>query len=94
MAARISKGDYMTRSNRILRKEILHLFKLHTEIDSAKVHVDIYDGVATLTGKVDGPVARATLEGLAMSVDGISDIINNLDIDSDNLSGVQGIHIR
>lgn len=84
----------MTRSNRFLRKEILHLFKLHTEIDSARVDVDVYDGVATLTGKVDGPVARSTLEGLAMTVEGINDIINNLDIDSENMSGVEGIHIR
>lgn len=83
----------MTRSNRILRKQILHYFKLHTEIDSARVDVDVYDGVATLTGKVDGPVARATLEGLAVSVDGISEVINNLDIDSENMSGVQGIHL-
>lgn len=83
----------MTRSNRFLRKEILHLFKLHTEIDSARVHVDVYDGVATLTGKVDGPVARSTLEGLALTVEGINDIVNNLDIDSENMSGVEGIHI-
>jgi len=84
----------MTRSNRSLRKEILHLFKLHTEIDSARVDVDIYDGVVTLTGKVDGPVARSTLEGLALTVEGVGDIINNLDIDSENITGVQGIHIR
>lgn len=83
----------MTMSNRFLRKEIIHLFKLHTEIDSARVHVDVYDGVATLTGKVDGPVARSTLEGLALTVDGVNDIVNNLDIDSENMSGVQGIHI-
>ena len=84
----------MTRSNRFLRKEILHLFKLHTEINSARVDVDVYDGVATLTGKVDGPVARSTLEGLALTVTGIDDIINNLDIESENMSGVEGIHIR
>jgi hypothetical protein len=86
-------GDHMTRTNRFLRKQMLHLFKLHTEIDSARVDVDVYDGVATLTGKVDGPVARSTLEGLALTVDGISEIINNLDIDSENITGVQGIHI-
>ena len=84
----------MTRSNRFLRKQMLHLFKLHTEIDSARVDVDVFDGVATLTGKVDGPVARATLEGLALTVEGITDIINNLDIDSENMSGVEGIHFR
>lgn len=84
----------MTRSNRFLRKQILHLFKLHTEIDSARVDVDIYDGVATLTGKVDGPNARATLEGLALTVEGISDVINSLDIESENMTGVEGIHIR
>lgn len=83
----------MTMSNRFLRKEIIHLFKLHTEIDSARVHVDVYDGVVTLTGKVDGPVARSTLEGLALTVEGVNDIVNNLDIDSENMSGVQGIHI-
>ncbi len=83
----------MSRINRFLRKQILHLFKLHTEIDSSKVDVDVYDGVVTLTGKVNGPGARATLEGLALSLDGVGDLINNLDIDSENMTGVQGIHL-
>lgn len=83
----------MSRTNRFLRKKILHLFKLHTEIDCSNVDVDVFDGVVTLTGKVNGPVARATLEGLALTIDGVADLINNLDIDSDNMTGVQGIQL-
>lgn len=83
----------MSTDNTFLRKKILNLFKVHTEIDSSSVDVDIDHDVVTLSGKVDGSNARATLEGLARTLTGDKEIINNLELDSDNLSGVQGLHL-
>lgn len=86
----MQKGDCMSPENKFLRKKILNYFKLHTEVDSARVKVDVSDSIVTLLGKVDGPVARSSLEGLARTFEEVSEVINHLEIDSDNITGVEG----
>jgi osmotically-inducible protein OsmY len=86
------KGDKMS-TDQFLRKKIINSFKLHTEVDSSRVHVNVNEGIVVLTGKVDGPVARATLEAFVMMNEEVQGVINQLKLDSENLSGVQGIHI-
>lgn len=84
----------MDQENRFLRKKILNYFKRHTEVDSSRVKVEVENHTARLSGKVDGPVAKATLEGFAMLIEGIDNVINSIELDSENLSGVMGINIR
>lgn len=83
----------MSPGNEFLRKKILNYFRLHTEIDSSRVDVEVNDGVVLLRGKVDGPVARSSLEGFARSLTEVKDVINNLKLDSDNMTGVEGIQL-
>jgi osmotically-inducible protein OsmY len=89
---KMQMGDHMS-TDKFLRKKILNYFKLHTEIDSARVKVEVHDSNVILLGRVDGPVARATLEGLARSLKEVQNVINQLEIDSDNMTGVEGIHL-
>ena len=84
----------MNDHDKILRKNIIQYFKQHTEIDSARVEVEVDGNIVTLSGKVNGPVAKAELEAFASVVQGAEVIINKLEVDSENLSGVQGISIR
>lgn len=86
------KEDHMS-PDKILRKKILNYFKLHTEIDSSRTFVEVKNGIVTLSGRVDGPIARASLEGYALTINGVSEVINKIELDNDNMTGVQGIHL-
>lgn len=77
-----------------LRKSVIDKLRSHTEYNSRKVRVEVDGSVVKLLGHVDGEVALASLEGLARSIDGVSDVINLLKIDAASTSGVQGISVR
>jgi osmotically-inducible protein OsmY len=50
------------------------------EVKSRNVDVDVRDGVATLSGVVDSEAARAEAEDLARSVDGVTQVVNELQV--------------
>lgn len=52
------------------------------------ISLSVQDGLISLTGKVDGPEARALIEGLVRSIDGVEDVINLLETheQDDNLN--------
>lgn len=47
-------------------------------VDAGKVDVDTYEGVVTLTGRVESYVAREQAESLAAGTRGVRSVINNL----------------
>lgn len=74
--------------NNILKEQIEKRLWGHTEINVRGINVTVENGVVTLSGAVDGPIAKASAEGLARSVDGVDDVINNIWIheQDDNLN--------
>jgi hyperosmotically inducible protein len=50
------------------------------EVKSREVDVDVRDGVVTLSGIVDSAQARAEAEDLARSVDGVTQVVNELQV--------------
>jgi hyperosmotically inducible protein len=50
------------------------------EVKSRNVDVDVRNGVATLSGVVDSEAARAEAEDLARSVDGVTQVVNELQV--------------
>jgi hypothetical protein len=80
--------------NSLLRKEIILMLKKRPEVNSSRVSVKANGSIAQLSGKVDGPVAKATIEGIVRSLDGVSEVVSSLEIDDEILSGTQGILIK
>jgi hyperosmotically inducible protein len=52
------------------------------EVKSRDIDVDVRSGVATLSGVVDSEDARAEAEDLARSVDGVTQVVNQIQIQS------------
>lgn len=50
------------------------------EVHSRNVHVDVADGVVTLSGIVESAIARSEAEQLAGSVDGVVRVVNELTV--------------
>ncbi len=50
----------------------------HTEVNVTNVKVFAKNGVISLTGNVDGPDAKAFVEGLVRSVEGVLDVVSFL----------------
>lgn len=50
------------------------------EVKSRNVDIDVRNGVVTLSGIVDNEVARAEAEDLARSVDGVTQVVNQLQV--------------
>ena len=61
---------------------------IHDEIKSRTVDVDTRNGIVTLKGSVPSNVAKHAAEVIAQDTEGVSRVVNNLMIDSDN-SGTQ-----
>lgn len=60
----------------------------HTELNVTRVNLLIENGVVSLYGNVDGREARATIEGIIRSVEGVDEVVNHLGIheQDDNLN--------
>lgn len=74
--------------NKTLKQKIEKKLWGHTEVNVTGISLSVQDGLISLTGMVDGPEARALIEGLVRSVDGVEDVINLLEIheQDDNLN--------
>lgn len=52
------------------------------EVRSRNVDVDVYEGVVTLSGIVETEAAKTEAEDLARSVDGVTKVVNDLQVGS------------
>jgi osmotically-inducible protein OsmY len=57
---------------------------IHDEIKSRKVDVDTRNGVVTLKGSVPSATAKGAAEVIAKDTDGVSRVINQLEIEPSN----------
>lgn len=73
-----------------LRKAIIQKLKLHTELNTLGVRVDVDGDHIVLSGLVDGEDAKATVAGLASTFGEDVVILNRLEIRKENISGNQG----
>jgi hyperosmotically inducible periplasmic protein len=53
---------------------------LDPEVSAAQVDVDVRDGVVTLSGTVPTTAARDEAEDLARSVDGVTEVVNRIEV--------------
>ena len=68
------------RSDGQIKSEIETLLREHEQVDAGDVHVDVRDGVVTLTGNVSGPSEIRAAAGIAENVFGILAVKNQLTI--------------
>lgn len=66
--------------NQELKENIQKKLYGHTEVNVTGVSLQVENGLISLNGMVDGPEARALVEGLVRSIDGVEDVINTLEI--------------
>lgn len=63
-----------------LREQIAEKLWGHTEVNVTNVKVFAKNGFVSLTGNVDGPDAKAFVEGLIRSIEGVLDVVSFLKI--------------
>jgi len=64
-------------------------YALNTQLNPFKIDVDIKQGVAVLRGSVDSKVEKELAEELALGVDGVTRVDNQLVVESSSTSMVQ-----
>jgi hypothetical protein len=67
-------------SDEQIKSEIETLLREHERVDARDIHVDVRDGIVTLSGSVSGPTEIRAAAGLAENVFGILDVKNQLTI--------------
>lgn len=67
-------------ADQVLKEKIEAKLWGHTEVNVTNVSVHVKNGFVSLTGEVDGPDAKALLEGLVRSIGGVLDVVSFLDI--------------
>lgn len=72
-------GD-ITRSDTWSKASLTTTYTLNRHLNPFKIDVDVHDGLATLQGDVDSNVERDLAEELALGVDGIRKVDNQLRI--------------
>lgn len=75
-----------------LEDEIMKKLRGHTEINTDQVAVMMKNKTAHLTGVVDGPLAKSTIEGIVRSFDEVNEVISTLSV-HDLSSGKQRLTI-
>jgi hypothetical protein len=73
-------------------KDVKKALMNHPELNAAKVHIGVKEGMVSLAGMVESEYVKADLEGLVRSVDGVEDVVSLLRTDKNsnlnrNLSG-------
>ena len=64
-------------------------YLFNTSLNPLDIDVDVNAGKATLTGYVDSSVAKSLAEEIALSIDGISSVDNQLKVDPKQASAVK-----
>jgi len=63
--------------------QILTTYALSRHLDTHDLKVTVDDGVATLTGKVSEEVSKELAKQIALGVNGINDVDNQIEVDAD-----------
>lgn len=58
----------------------------HTEFDSSRIRIMVKNAYVTLSGLVDSAQSKATIQGLAETVDDVEEVVNFIQID--NISSI------
>jgi hypothetical protein len=71
----------------------------HTEFDSSRIQVEVKNSRVLLMGLVDSAQTKATIEGLSESVQGVQEVVNNIQMDnisniSKSMSGQDDLSIQ
>jgi hypothetical protein len=69
------------RSDERICDDIHHRLTQHGQIDASNVHVDVDDGVVTLTGSVPDRRQKRLAEDSADDIPGVADVHNNLQVE-------------
>lgn len=80
MAAQEPSGD-ITEARQ--ESQILTTYALSRHLDAHDLKVTVDDGVATLAGKVSEEAGKELAEQIALSVTGINDVNNQIEVDGD-----------
>jgi len=64
-----------------MKDEIGQLLNRHTQLDASDIHVDVRNGVVTLSGNVESRQEKRIVERIASNAFGIQEVNNNLNID-------------
>ena len=64
-----------------MQSQIERAIQRHAGRDSQRVHVNVVDSVASLSGRVNSWAERKSIERIAGSMEGIQDVQNGLNID-------------
>lgn len=67
-----------SRTDERLREEVCELFLMHPDLDPGEIDVSVQNGVVTLDGEVFRREDRFLAEDLALQVNGVKDVMNNL----------------
>jgi osmotically-inducible protein OsmY len=70
-----------------IRRDILAALERNTDVDAARVTVDVNNGIVTLSGTVRDYTAYHTAEDAARYTSGVLEVNNNLAIESPDTSG-------
>ena len=75
------------RSDERLREEVSDRLMADDRIDASDIEVEVHDGEVTLTGTVDGRMAKRRAEDCAEEVMGVRDVMNQLRVQADTFEG-------
>ncbi len=75
------------RSDENIREDVNERLTLHGHLDARQVHVQVDNGVVTLTGNVPSRREKRLAEDIVDSVNGVQDVQNQLHIENKNQQG-------
>jgi CBS domain-containing protein len=86
----VSRADVLrplTRPDTAIRDDVIeHVLRRTLWIDPSGVHVDVHDGVVTLTGTVDRRTTASIAARLTGHVPGVTAVVDRLDFEFDDLA--------
>lgn len=94
--ARPNQGPYggrgprgYQRSDERIREDVCDRLTEASDLDASEIDVTVDAGIVTLTGTVDGRVAKRRAEDLAAAARGVHDVQNHLTIPQTRTAGLQ-----
>ncbi len=86
----LAADDAERHSDLWLKASLVTTYALNQHLNPFDIHVDVTDGVATISGVVDSSVDKDLAGELAKGVDGVRDVDNRLQVNSDSGSRGRG----
>jgi hypothetical protein len=79
-----------TENDTALATQIEHKLSADREVNAQAIKIDVRDGVATLTGRVNAPDVKRRAEQVTAAVPGITDVRNQISVSGAGLRGEDG----